>query len=189
MPFEIESEHLGAIKVIVPAVFRDQRGYFMEAYRRDAFAALGIPDEFVQDNQSYSVQGVVRGLHFQWDAPMAKLMRVTLGRAFLVAVDIRQGSPTLGQWFGIEASAEDQRQVWAPAGFARGFCALSDVAVVHYKCTALYNPTAESGIRWNDPAIGIAWPLANPILSEKDAGAQLLDEWLARPEAARFVYP
>jgi len=104
VPFEIESEHLGAVKVIVPGVFRDRRGYFMEAYRRDAFAALGIPDEFVQDNQSYSMRGVVRGLHFQWDAPMAKLMRVTLGRAFLVAVDIRQGSPTLGQWFGIEAS-------------------------------------------------------------------------------------
>ncbi|MEP0762513.1 MAG: dTDP-4-dehydrorhamnose 3,5-epimerase family protein, partial [Chloroflexota bacterium] len=110
----MESEHFGAVKVIVPGVFRDHRGYFMEAYRRDAFAALGIPDEFVQDNQSYSVRGVIRGLHFQWDAPMAKLMRVTMGRAFLVAVDIRQGSPTLGQWFGIEASAEDQRQVWAP---------------------------------------------------------------------------
>ncbi len=189
MPFEIESEHFGAVKVIVPGVFRDHRGYFMEAYRRDAFAALGIPDEFVQDNQSYSVRGVIRGLHFQWDVPMAKLMRVTMGRAFLVAVDIRQGSPTLGQWFGIEASAEDQRQVWAPAGFARGFCALSDVAVVHYKCTALYNPAAEGGIRWNDPAIGIAWPVTDPILSEKDAHAQLLAEWLARPEAASFVYP
>lgn len=189
MPFEIESEHLGAVKVIVPGMFRDHRGYFMEAYRRDAFAALGIPDEFVQDNQSYSVRGVVRGLHFQWDAPMAKLMRVATGRAFLVAVDIRQGSPTLGQWFGIEASAEDQRQVWAPAGFARGFCALSDVAVVYYKCTALYNPAAESGIRWNDPAIGITWPVTDPILSQKDASAQSLAEWLARPEAACFVYP
>ncbi len=132
MPFTIESVHLGAVKVIVPTVFEDHRGYFMEAYRRDLFAEMGIPDEFVQDNQSYSVQGVIRGLHFQWDPPMGKLMRVTLGRAFLVAVDIRKGSPTLGQWVGIEASAENQRQVWAPAGFARGFCALSEVAVVQY---------------------------------------------------------
>jgi dTDP-4-dehydrorhamnose 3,5-epimerase len=120
---------------------------------------------------------------------MGKLMRVTLGRAFLVAVDIRKGSPTLGQWVGVEASAENQRQVWAPAGFARGFCALSEVAVVQYKCTGLYNPRAESGIRWNDPQIGIAWPVEQPILSEKDARAQTLAEWLARPESDHFTYP
>ena len=189
MPFTVESVYLDAVKVIVPTVFTDHRGYFMEAYRKDLFAEMGIPDEFVQDNQSYSVRGVIRGLHFQWDPPMAKLMRVTLGWAFLVAVDIRKGSPTLGQWVGIEASAEDQRQVWAPAGFARGFCALSDVVVVHYKCTGLYNPRAEGGICWNDPEIGIAWPVEQPILSDKDARAQTLAEWLARPESDRFTYP
>ncbi len=187
MPFEIQRVHFDAIKVIAPRVFEDHRGYFMEAYRKDAFAKLGIPYEFVQDNQSFSKRGVVRGLHFQWDPPMGKLMRVTLGRAFLVAVDIRKDSPTLGQWFGLEVSTENQLQVWAPAGFARGFCVLSDVAVVQYKCTGLYNPACEGGIRWNDPDIGIEWPVDNPILSDKDANAPSLAEWLARPESNNFV--
>ena len=125
--------------VVVPEIFQDSRGFFMETFRTDQFVALGLPHEFVQDNHSRSSKGVVRGLHFQWDPPMGKLMRVTLGSAFLVAVDIRKGSPTLGQWCGIEASAENRREVWAPAGFARGFCVLSDVAEIQYKCTGLYN--------------------------------------------------
>lgn len=188
MPFSIESEHLGAIKVIVPAVFGDHRGFFMEAYRRDQFTALGIPYEFVQDNHSRSVRGVIRGLHFQYEPAMAKLMRVTLGAVFLVAVDIRKGSPTLGQWFGLEVSAENRRQVWAPPGFARGFCVLSDVAELQYKCTAHFNPAGESGIRWDDPDIGITWPEAAPILSEKDARARTLADWLASPEADALAY-
>ena len=120
---------------------------------------------------------------------MGKLMRVTLGTAFLVAVDIRKGSPTLGQWYGLEVSAANRKQVWAPAGFARGFCVLSDYAEVQYKCTGIYNSQAESGIRWCDPAIGIAWPVAHPILSEKDAKAQTLAEWLASPASDHFRYP
>ena len=188
MPFELQSTHLDAVKVIAPKIFPDHRGYFMEAYHKEAFARLGITADFVQDNQSYSIRNVVRGLHFQWEPPMAKLMRVTLGVAFLVAVDIRPNSPTLGRWVGLEVSAENQLQVWAPAGFARGFCALSEAVVVHYKCTAMYNPACEGGIRWNDPDIGIDWPVQNPILSDKDAHAPSLAEWLARPESAQFAF-
>lgn len=188
MPFRIESEHLGAIKVIVPRVFEDHRGYFMETYRKDIFTELGIPYEFLQDNHSRSVKGVVRGLHFQWQPAMAKLMRVTVGSVFLVAVDIRKGSPTLGQWFGLEVSAENKRQVWAPAGFARGFCVLSDVAELQYKCTAIYNPATEGSIRWDDPQIGIEWPVKAPILSEKDAKAPTLAEWLETPGAEALAY-
>jgi len=147
-----------------------------------------LPYHFVQDNHSRSEKGVVRGLHFQWDPPMGKLMRVSLGCAFLVAVDIRKGSPTLGKWFGVEVSAENRRQVWAPAGFARGFCVLSEIAEIQYKCTGLYSNKAESGIRWNDPAIGIQWPLSDVQLSEKDRKAQTLAQWLAVPESDKFCY-
>ena len=188
MPFTLESVHLDAIKVIVPRVFHDHRGYFMESYRQDSFAEMGIPYDFPQDNHSYSVQHVVRGLHFQWGPAMAKLMRVTVGAVFLVAVDIRKGSPTLGEWFGLEVSAENKRQVFAPPGFARGFCVLSDAAELQYKCTAIYNPTGEGGIRWNDPDIGIEWPVAEPILSEKDAHAPTLAEWLATDAAEALRY-
>ena len=159
MEIRVESRHLGDVVVLVPEVFQDSRGFFMETFREDQFKALGLPYKFVQDNHSRSVKGVIRGLHFQWEPPMGKLMRVSLGAAFLVAVDIRKGSPTLGKWFGVEASAENRRQVWAPAGFARGFCVLSDVAEIQYKCTGLYNGKAESGIRFDDPQIGIEWPV------------------------------
>jgi dTDP-4-dehydrorhamnose 3,5-epimerase len=133
---------------------------------------------------------VVRGLHFQWEPPMAKLMRVTLGSAFLVAVDIRKGSPNLGKWVGVEASAENRRQVWAPAGFARGFCVLSDVAEIQYKCTEIYNPKAETGILWSDPEIGIRWPVdaSQAELSEKDRRPRTLAQWLATPESDNFRY-
>jgi dTDP-4-dehydrorhamnose 3,5-epimerase len=131
---------------------------------------------------------VVRGLHFQWDPPMGKLMRVVAGSAFLVAVDIRKGSPTLGQWHGKVVTAEDRLQIWAPAGFARGFCVVSDHAEVQYKCTAVYNPANESGILWNDTGIGIDWPVGEARLSEKDANAQTLAQWLERPESDSFRY-
>jgi dTDP-4-dehydrorhamnose 3,5-epimerase len=188
VPFTLESVHLGEIKVIVPKVFSDHRGFFMESYRKDLFAGLGIPDEFLQDNHSRSVKNVVRGLHFQVDPPMAKVMRVTSGSVFLVAVDIRKGSPTLGEWFGLEVSAENNRQVWAPAGFARGFCVLSDVADLQYKCTAIYNPQTEDSILWRDPAIGIDWPVENPILSDKDAQAKTLAQWLDTSAADALAY-
>ena len=188
MQIKVESRHLEGVVVLVPDIFQDSRGFFMETFRTDQFAALGIPCEFVQDNHSRSTKGVLRGLHFQWEPPMGKLMRVTLGSAFLVAVDIRKGSPTLGQWCGIEASAENRREVWAPAGFARGFCVLSDVAEIQYKCTGLYSNKAESGILFNDPEIGIEWPVREPLLSDKDGKAQTLKAWLTKPESDNFRY-
>ncbi len=189
MTFRIESKHLAEIVVIVPDVFTDERGFFLEAFRTDYFQALGLPHEFAQDNHSGSKKGVVRGLHFQWDPPMGKLMRVTRGRAFLVAVDIRKGSPTLGQWFGLEASEESRKMVWAPAGFARGFCALADATEVEYKCTAVYNPKGEGAIRWNDPQIGVKWPpVGEYVLSEKDRRAPTLTEWLALPNSDKVKW-
>jgi dTDP-4-dehydrorhamnose 3,5-epimerase len=173
----------------VSKAFEDYRGYFMETYRQDQFGELGLPSSFVQDNHSRSKKGVVRGLHFQWDPPMGKLMRVTRGAAFLVAVDLRVGSPTLGKWVGVEATVENRKQIWAPASFARGFCALTDNTEVQYKCTGIYNGKAESAIRWNDPAIGIEWPLREVIISEKDRNAQSLAEWLDSSNARNFTYP
>ena len=188
MKIRIESRFLRDVAVLVPDAFQDTRGFFMETFRKDEFIDNGLPTDFVQDNHSRSIRSVVRGLHFQWDPPMGKLMRVTVGSAFLVAVDIRKHSPALGQWFGIEASAENRRCVWAPAGFARGFCALSEGAEIQYKCTGLYNNHAESAIRWDDPAIGIKWPLTDAIVSDKDLKARSLAEWLASPEAENFQY-
>ena len=188
MKIEISSTHLNGLCVIKSEVFEDDRGFFMEVYRKDLFEGLGLAANFVQDNHSRSIKNVVRGLHFQWDPPMGKLMRVTVGAAFLVAVDIRKGSPTLGKWFGINASAANKLQVFAPAGFARGFCVLSDVAEIQYKCTGIYNNNGESGIRWNDPQVGVEWPVKNPMLSKKDETAQTLDEWLNRNESNNFQF-
>ena len=190
MPFDIAGQALNGIVILQPRLFEDERGCFFEAYQASSLRASTMAGPMTQENHSRSRRGVVRGLHFQWQPPIAKLMRVTLGRAFLAAVDIRLGSPTLGQWHGIEVSAENHLQAFAPAGFARGFCALSDWAEVQYLCTAEYNPAGESGIRWNDPEIGIQWPDLGrqPILSVKDAEAQTLRQWLARPEAETFRY-
>ena len=187
MALRIESRHLSDVVVIVPQVYKDQRGFFMEAYRADQFRELGLPHNFVQENHSYSKKGVLRGLHFQWDPPMGKLMRVTQGRAYLVAVDIRKRSPTLGQWTGATLSADDMTQMWAPAGFARGFCVLSDFAEIQYLCTGVYNSAGEAGIRWNDPELGIRWPTTTPILSGKDTNAPSLREWLATPHSNNFI--
>jgi dTDP-4-dehydrorhamnose 3,5-epimerase len=189
MPFELESAHInGDVIVIKPTVFGDERGFFMETYRQDNFRDLGLPTEWLQDNHSRSSRGVLRGLHFQWDRPMSKIMRVTRGAAFLVAVDIRKNSPTLGKWFGTEVTAENKRQIFAPYGFARGFCALTDDCEVQYKCTAIYNPQAESGILYKDPEIGISWPVARAQLSAKDATAQTLRQWLASPTSEKVAY-
>jgi dTDP-4-dehydrorhamnose 3,5-epimerase len=188
MQIRIESRALEDVAVLVPEIFQDSRGFFLESFRADQFEALGLPTQFVQDNHSRSVRGVIRGLHFQWDPPMGKLMRVTVGSAFLVAVDIRKGSPTFGKWVGIEASSDNRRCVWAPAGFARGFCALSDVTEIQYKCTGVYNGKAESAIRWNDPAIGINWPNVEAIVSDKDKNARSLAEWAASPDSDNFIY-
>lgn len=188
MEIQVESRHLDGVVVLAPQLFSDDRGFFTEIYRRDQFRDIGIAERFVQDNHSGSVGGVVRGLHFQWDPPMGKLMRVSQGEAFLVAVDIRCGSPTLGQWVGVIASRENRRQVWAPAGFARGFCVISDWAEIQYKCTGTYNSAGESGILWNDPEIGIEWPVSQPVLSEKDKNAQTLAQWMSRAESKHFSY-
>ena len=188
MQIRVESRHLNGLVVLQPEIFEDRRGFFIEAFRADQFGELGLPTEFVQDNHSRSCRGVVRGLHFQWDPPMAKLMRVTLGSAFLVAVDLRKGSPTLGQWYGREVSADNRLQIWAPPGFARGFAVLSEHAELQYKCTNLYNKDGEGGIAWNDPEIGIDWPVTDPILSATDAEAPPLADWLQRPESNLFRY-
>ena len=189
MEMKMQSKHLSdGVIVLEPEVFEDKRGFFLEVFRTDQFGELGLPTEYVQDNHSGSVKGVTRGLHFQYEGPMAKLMRVTRGTCFLVAVDIRKGSPTLGHWFGIEASAENRLQVFAPAGFARGFSVLSDYGEVQYKCTSLYNPNGESGVQWNDPTIGVEWPVSDPIVSDRDSNAQTLEQWLATPESDHFRY-
>lgn len=188
MKINLLGEYLNGIKVIQPDVFEDARGFFMEVYRTDEYEKLGLPTRFVQENHSRSAKNVLRGLHFQWEPPMGKLMRVTTGEAFLVAVDIRKGSPTFGKWHGEVVSASNKKQVWAPAGFARGFCVLSDVAEIQYMVTGLYNPKAESGILWNDPAIGIDWPVSEPQLSEKDKVAQTLSDWTKREESDFFTF-
>lgn len=189
MKLTVRQTSLPEVLIVDHEVFQDARGFFMEVYRADEFAAhshLGLPTSFVQLNHSRSTRHVTRGLHFQWDPPMGKLMRVVRGEAFLVAVDIRPGSPTLGQYESIIATEENRLQLWAPASFARGFCTLSEVAEVEYLTTGTYNALAESGIRWNDADIGIEWPIENPILSAKDARAQSLAEWLAKPESMCF---
>lgn len=189
MPLEMLGSYVGGdVVVLAPKVLGDERGFFMETYRADNFRDLGLPTEWVQDNHSRSAKGVLRGLHFQWDPPMSKLMRVTSGAAFLVAVDIRKGSPTLGQWFGLEVTAENKKQVYAPYGFARGFCALTDGCEVQYKTTGLYNSGGESGIFYRDPDIGVEWPMQDAQVSTKDANAQSLKQWLASPLSDHIVY-
>ena len=188
MQLKVHSRHLNGVMVIEPEIVEDDRGFFVEIFRADQFEALGLPTQFVQDNHSRSAKDVIRGLHFQFDPPMSKIMRVTQGRAWLVAVDIRKGSPTLGEWFGLECSEENRLQLYAPAGFARGFCALSDYADIQYKCTGMYNHRGEGGIAWNDPQIGVQWPVATPHLSSRDQTAPTLAHWLASPEADHYRF-
>ena len=188
MQLHAEPTSIRDVYLVKGDFFEDHRGFFTEVWRADQSEALGLPSSFVQLNHSGSVRGVTRGLHFQWDPPMGKLMRVTQGEAFLVAVDIRKNSPTLGQSVTIVAGAKNRMQLYAPAGFARGFSVLSDFAELQYLTTGVYNSKAESGIRYDDPALAIAWPIANPILSDKDVGAQTLAEWLERPESNHFTY-
>ena len=168
---------LEGLLVLEPRVFGDDRGFFFESYNARRFTELtGVTAEFVQDNHSRSAKGVLRGLHYQIQQPQGKLVRATAGAVFDVAVDIRKSSPTFGQWFGIELSAENKRQMWIPPGFAHGFEVISDSAEFLYKTTDYWAPEHERAIRWNDPAIGIEWPaLASaPLLSGKDQVAALL---------------
>ena len=169
---------LPGVILIEPKVFADDRGFFMETYHFERFRENGIADVFVQDNHSRSTRGVLRGLHYQEPKPQGKLVRCTRGTLFDVAVDIRRGSPAFGRWFGAELSEENKRLLWIPPGFAHGFCALSDVADLVYKCTALYDGKADRSIAWNDPDIGIEWPIESPLLSPKDAAAPRLRDAL-----------
>jgi dTDP-4-dehydrorhamnose 3,5-epimerase len=166
---EIIKTSIPDVIVFIPPVFTDSRGYFFETYQQKDYAAAGIDKAFVQDNQSYSVKHVLRGLHFQLRHPQAKLVRVTQGSVFDVAIDIRRNSPTFGQWHGEIISAENKKQMYIPENFAHGFCVLSDTAEFLYKCTDFYVPGDEAGLIWNDPELGIKWPIDTPILSTKDA--------------------
>ena len=159
---------LAGVVVIEPDVHRDARGFFLETYHADKYRAGGVPGVFVQDNHSRSAGGTVRGLHLQPRRPQGKLIRVIEGEIFDVAVDVRRGSPDFGKWVGVTLSAGNFRQCYIPPGFAHGFAVVSDVAQVEYKCTELYDPAGELGIAWNDPEIGIAWPIRQPVLSERD---------------------
>ena len=166
---------LPGVLVLEPRVFGDTRGFFMETWSRQRYRDAGIEHDFVQDNVSSSTKGTLRGLHFQHPKGQGKLVQVYSGAVFDVAVDIRKDSPTLGQWFGTELNGEKHNQMYVPPGFAHGFYVLSDLAMFSYKCTDLYSPTTEGSIAWNDPSVGINWPLdGEPILSDKDAGAGLL---------------
>lgn len=170
----VETE-LPGVRVVEPQRYPDDRGYFMELWHRERYAAAGFPARFVQDNISRSRRHVLRGLHYQHPSPQGKLIGVLEGRVFDVAVDIRRGSPTFGAWVGETLSSENGRQLYVPEGFAHGFVVLSDTALVLYKCTAFYAPDCEHSIRWDDPALGIDWPVEAPILSEKDAAAPTLE--------------
>jgi dTDP-4-dehydrorhamnose 3,5-epimerase len=180
---KFQPTRLPEVILIEPDVFRDDRGYFLETWRQDKYGQGGIPETFVQDNHSYSIHGTLRGLHAQLQHPQGKLVRAILGEIFDVAVDIRPDSPTFGQWVGEVLSGDNFRQLWVPAGFAHGFAVLSETAHVQYKCTDFYNRDDEIGILWNDPRIGVDWPLdriGDPLLSPKDSQASTLETILQR---------
>lgn len=164
------------VLLIKPKVWGDARGYFVETWQQQRYEAAGINLPFVQDNHSMSARGILRGLHYQKTRPQGKLVYVSLGSVFDVAVDIRPGSPTFGKWFGVELSQQNQWQMWVAPGLAHGFVVTSEIAHFHYKCTDYYSPQDEAAIRWNDPAIGIEWPIAEPLLSTKDSAAPLWAE-------------
>ena len=181
--FTFSPTDIPGVQIVDVKSFGDARGYFMETYRAADFAAAGITDAFVQDNQSGSKKGVIRGLHFQKQFPQDKLVRASKGTVFDVAVDLREGSKTFGKWYGVELSDENKKQFFIPKNFAHGFVVLSDTAEFAYKCTDFYHPNDEGGLAWNDPDIGIDWPIpegVEPILSEKDK------KWLGLKDTFHF---
>lgn len=171
---------LEGLIVVEPKVFRDDRGFFLEPYNAPRYKAAGIDVDFVQDNHSVSSYGVLRGLHFQTSPGQAKLLRCTHGRIWDVAVDIRPQSATFGKWWAVELNDELHNQLFIPVGFAHGFCVLSETAEVMYKCSNVYDPVTESGVAWNDPDIGVAWPVKDPIISNRDMGNQSFAEFRAK---------
>jgi dTDP-4-dehydrorhamnose 3,5-epimerase len=174
---------LPGVLIVEPRVFGDDRGFFLESWNAETFRAAGLDLRFVQDNHSRSARGVLRGLHFQQPQPQGKLVRVVSGRVFDVAVDLRRASPTFGKWTGVELSAANKRMLWAPEGFAHGFLSLEDDTDLLYKCTAPYRPEHEHALAWNDPAVGVDWPLDGmaPVLSVKDRAARTLDQIAVYP--------
>jgi dTDP-4-dehydrorhamnose 3,5-epimerase len=172
---KVERTAIPGVLQLEPKVFGDDRGFFMETWQQSRYAEYGIPEGLVQDNLARSRKGVLRGLHLQHPHAQGKLVQVLSGEVFDVAVDVRRGSPYFGQWVGVRLSGENKRQFWVPEGFAHGYCVLSDEALFAYKCSDLYHPENELSVRWNDPAIGIDWPLdGDPLLSGKDSAAALL---------------
>ena len=170
---EVVKTPIEGVLLIKPKVWRDERGYFVEIWHKERYEAAGVTSLFVQDNRSRSVRGTLRGLHFQRTYPQGKLVSVSSGSVFDVAVDIRKGSPTFGQWYGAELTCENQHQLWVAPGLAHGFCVLSEIADFSYKCTDVYHPEDEGSVRWDDADLNIAWPVVSPIVSAKDAAAPL----------------
>ena len=177
---QVRPTELPDVRIVEPDVFRDARGFFLETYRAERYRAAGIDEAFVQDNHSRSGPRTLRGLHAQLERPQGKLVRCTRGAVFDVAVDGRRGSPTFGRWVGVTLSADNFLQFWIPPGFLHGFAVLGDEAELEYKCTVAYEASLDLSVRWNDPAIGIRWPISDPVLSRKDAEAPLLAEVAAR---------
>ena len=165
---EVITTNVAGVLLIKPKIWSDARGYFVETWQQERYEEAGINLPFVQDNHSRSSYGVLRGLHYQKTRPQGKLVSVSLGKVFDVAVDIRSDSPTYGQWYGVELTQENQWQLWIPPKLAHGFVVTSEIAHFHYKCTEYYYPWDEAGIRWDDPILNIKWPINNPILSNKD---------------------
>ena len=168
MTMQMQQTGFAGLLLIEPQSFRDERGFFLESYQVTRYRDAGIMDTFVQDNHSRSMKGVLRGLHFQVKRPQSQLVTVMRGRIFDVAVDLRQSSPTFGRWFGAELSEEGPRQIYMAPGFAHGFCVLSDFADLHYKVSRIYDHADEGGLLWNDPQIGIRWPIEAPVVSQRD---------------------
>lgn len=181
MPFTFTKLKPDGLVLVEPRAFPDDRGFFMESYRESEFAAGGVPHRFVQDNHSLSRKNVIRGLHFQKEPrAQGKLVRVVTGAVWDVVVDLRRGSPTERRWTAIELSADNRRMLYIPGGFAHGFAALTDDVHLLYKCTEEYDASLDAGIRWNDPAIGISWPVSDPIVSEKDGSLPFLKDAVDR---------
>lgn len=181
----VEQTTLPGVLLVTPRVFGDSRGFFLETFNAGRYASHGITGPFVQDNWSRSAKNILRGLHLQHPNPQGKLVSVARGAVYDVAVDVRVGSPHFGKWFGVELSEANKQQLWIPPGFAHGFCSLTDDTDFVYKCTALYSPADELSIRWNDPAIGIDWPVKEPLLSKKDLDAPLLADAPRLPDFRR----
>jgi dTDP-4-dehydrorhamnose 3,5-epimerase len=187
MEIRVIETKLEGVVIIETDFFRDERGFFIENYHKQRFADHGLHYDFVQDNHSRSGYGVLRGFHYQdLTAPMGKLVRCTVGRILDVALDLRVGSPTFGQYVAVELTAENMRQVMVPVGFGHLFLTLSDVAEVHYKCTGYYTPPSEGTVAWNDPDVAVDWPIKEPLLSKRDRGGMSLKEYLKKPA---FTYP